>query len=385
MRHALPLLALITACDGTPPLDPDAAAQPGSIAGTVVLAAGGTPATTFVTVYRADDPGPPTGTGRPVTFATVPADTYGSGALPSAPFTVTGLPPGDYLVAALVDRDGDFSPFGSGLAGATCGDGVGAHVADLASQAPAPVTVVAGRQARETTVVVGAPLDSERPAFTVDGAVALGAFAQGLLPTFAVEAVGVDATYAADLVLALEGPCTADDDGCTGPACPCQPAACETALPLWLVDADGDGRVDPHPDPELGALGVLDVWPRVVLTAPDDAGGLWVALGQPLALELAGAYAQGADATALGLALGVPTAARRLSVSVLPAARHDRADGTSTLVDLGTGVPDDLPRGAWAVTLVAPTGQTWTVPNEIGLDGLPPGAPDQAAALVVTD
>jgi hypothetical protein len=415
MRICLLSLALLaSSCDGRPPLDPDAPALPGGIEGTVVVLGQGAGADTFVTVYRADDPGPPLGTGRPVTFATVPASAYGAGeqALPSAPFALTGLPPGDYLVSALVDRDGDFSPFGIGLAGATCGDGVGAHVADLASSQPAAVSVRAGRQTREVTAVVGDPLLTERPAFTLTGATTLSASA-AIDPTrpqlFRLAAVGVGATYAPDLALVLEGPCAAQ--ACApGPACPCtQPVPCQTSLPLWLVDADADGLVDPYPAEPQASAGALDVWPRVFLRLLDGPEGSyvhegqerpeqWVAEAFPMAAELAAAAAasQGPE-EAYGLPVGVPTAVGELSVTFVPVLRHyhrggsDGVDPTGPydLVDLRVDGATAAPTGAWSITVVGPTGQTWTIPNEIGLEQLPgAGGLDgtgQEAALVIVD
>ena len=431
MRTPLPLFcaAFLFACDGEVPLDPNAAPRGGGISGTVVLVGGGAPAATFVTVDRADDPGPPAGPGSPVTFASVPASAFSAAgvSMPSAPFALTGLPPGDYLLAALVDRDSDFSPFGAGLAGATCGDGVGAHVTDLVSLTPAAVTVHDGRQQSEVTVVVGEPLSTERPAFVVDGPLTVSA-SRGADPSavqvFRLGAAGVGATYARDLVLKLEGPCVADQATCeAGPTCLCQPAACQTALPLWLVDADADRAVDPYPAPAQAAAGALDVWPRVYLrflgqptTDPrtgeqlftHDLGSYvvdgeerpeqWVAEAFPMAAELAGAALQGLDpTTAYGVPVGAPALVQSLSVTFSPVFRHYHrggamgvdATGPFDLVDLRVDGAAAAPLGYWSVTVIGPTGQTWSVPNEIGLQGLPPAGlldgTGQADALVLVD
>jgi hypothetical protein len=67
----------------------------------------------------------------------------------------------------------------------------------------------------------------------------------------------------------------------------------------------------------------------------------------------------------------------------IPAARHTRPDGTEEIVTN----PDDLPAGAWSVTLVNLAGQTWTLPNALASAGT--SDPDafvpasQAGALIV--
>ena len=58
--------------------------------------------------------------------------------------------------------------------------------------------------------------------------------------------------------------------------------------------------------------------------------------------------------------LGELTVQTQLTVSLLPAALHTLPDGTTETVSA-----PNLPRGAWSVTVVSPTGQTWTLPNEI--------------------
>jgi hypothetical protein len=60
-------------------------------------------------------------------------------------------------------------------------------------------------------------------------------------------------------------------------------------------------------------------------------------------------------------------------VAFLPAAQHTfpSAEGECPGVwSNGTCVetvldPDQIPRGAWSITAIAETGQTWTVPNEL--------------------
>lgn len=391
------------------------------ITGSVLFSGPDAPAVTYVTLFRADDPGPPAGTGSPITFTTVRATAFTGRdqGMESAPFAFTDVPDGEYYVSALMDVDGDFNPFGSAVAGATCGDAVGAHLGDLVTQEPVPVTVRRGQLLEDVPVILGPPLQTERPTFTtpegfvVDReALAASVDAYGnpvvenlqLLP---LSAVGVRAAYSRDLVLDLPGPCAPAGD-CTGlSACPCEvDPGCVTALPLWLVDADADGAVDPYPDDLQASLGLLDVWPRVYLEylgEPVERGGTtvfendlgtfrhrgeprterWVAEAFPLATELQSALAQDIPVEAItGVPVGLPSLVSELSVTITPVFRHYYADGADG-VDangpydvvnlLSPDVPaETVPAGTWSVTVIGPSGQTWTVPNELGLLDLPP-------------
>jgi hypothetical protein len=187
------------------------------------------------------------------------------------------------------------------------------------------------------------------------------------------------------------------------PTCGCDPATlapCGTALYLWLVDADADGVVDPDPDPDLAAAGIFDVWPRVYLEFTGELATFehegrilperWVSqafplLGEAVTVATQSAYAgypisPAQAAGLLGAPVGTPTPLHSLSVTFTPVFVHYHADGVLVdpakgpydVVDLGAGgvLPPEV-LGAWAVTLVSFTGQTWTLPNDIGLLGLP--------------
>src|SRR5262249_28449469 len=144
----------LAGCSYEAPLDPNTQPLLGSISGEVVFggATGTDPSAetelgpTYVLLYDAANPGPPAGTGTPITFAAVSPDAF-SGTdvgIDAAPFTLTRVVPGQYLVNALVDMDGNFNPLVTALAGPTCGDWGGAHISDLVTQAQAPVTVSSG-------------------------------------------------------------------------------------------------------------------------------------------------------------------------------------------------------------------------------------------------
>lgn len=348
--HPLPaaLLLPLAACAWTPPRDPDAAEVGNSLAGTLVYSGDAAPGDVIVLLYAADDPPPPLGTGRPVDFSTVPAESFsGEGAgLQSAPWTLADVPDGQWLVSALMDLDGDFQPLLSSQAGATCGDVAGGHLADLVTGEPGVVEVSGGELLDDVTVVLARTVPVERPAFTLSTtqlsqAQAALAFAD---PTDDAEIFTLQSTAVATATLSLTGPFDGTD-------------ACDTAFWVHFVDEDGDGQADAHPEASYAAMGLPLAWPRIYLEYTADTQALspgerWVteAIVDPLLLEAYGG----------AVPLGVPTPLTALPVAFVPAALHLLPDGSSEVV----GAPD-LPVGAWSVTVVAETGQTWTLPNEL--------------------
>lgn len=382
---------------------------------------------TFVTVFDAANPGPPAGTGGPVTFSSVPADDYtdAEAGLRSAPYGVPGLADGTYLVNGLMDVDRDFNPFVGVLAGATCGDWVGTHLGSLSSTTPAAVPVEGGELRDGVTVLLGQQMTTERPAFvfgTDDGAGPIISLAGAVNPyapvTFSLAAADIGAAFSADLVVDLGPECLPGKSlactvgsycGCDLPALAAEP--CSTSLLVLVVDADGNTFPDPYPDPVLAAAGLLDVWPRVFLESLDDSLGVftyegeeyeerWVAQAHPLAAEFGAVAAKLAPPDILP-PVGLPVPSAQLSTTFVPAFRHYHADGAMgvdvngpfDLVNLLDPSADasQVPTGAWAVTVVSITGQTWTLPNEVGALGLPalPDSPDfdalpQASAVVLT-
>ncbi len=406
---AASVLLISAGCGWDPPVSDNPLSAPplvNGISGSVVFAGNTPPAQTFVTVYSADNPGPPAGTGGPITFSSVPAHAFtGDGAgLQSAPFAITQLPDGAYLVNALVDRDRDFSPLSSSLAGATCGDWGGTHVTDLVTLGSAAVTVADGQLKDDVTVFVGQEFTLERPAFSFpDGppTVSKAAAAGPLPPRFRIEAARIDTAFAADLPLALGPACSVETDlppgACeTLAACPCEIdglPACASALWLWMVDDDGDGLVDPYPAEAQAASGLLNIWPRVFLESMSEdlpmfeyEGQMlperWVSEAFPLAVDIWLAAANGGGPANFG-PIGVPFPLAALDVSASPVFRHYHArgqlgvdaNGPFDLVDTRNGGGGPVPTGAWSATVMSFTGQTWTLPNDIGLIPLPSTAP----------
>ncbi len=359
------LLLSIAACAWEAPLDPDAEAPRNQIAGAVVVD-GLAPeelGPAIVLVYDAADPGPPFGTGAPVTFATVPPDAFtGDGAgVQSASYTVGDLEDGTWLVTALIDRDGDFQPLLTATAGASCGDWIGGHIADIASGTLAPVTIAGGERKDDVTVAVAVEIPLARPAFA-PSVTTLSRDDAAAAPTVP-QVVGLVSTGVHSSVLEIADP----------------GAPCGAIFPVLAVDADADGVVDPHPD----VPGAYDVWPRVYLSylgVPQADGSLADA---PVDGESWGSVLV-PDPTAaltgeLPLNQIVPNAA--LTTFWAPFAVHTLPDGTEEVVT----DPTALPAGAWGITVVSSTGQTWTVPNELyalpTVDGW--DASSQASVIVV--
>ncbi len=342
------LLSLL-ACGWSPPLDPDAAQVLNSLSGTVVYSGDAEPQTVIVLLFAADDPPPPAGTGSPVAFSTVPADAFtGDGAgLQSAPWALSRVPDGDWLVTAMMDMDGDFHPLLGSNAGATCGDVGGAHLQSLGSADLGVVRVEGGALLDDIAVLVANTYPTERPAWqfqanAVDQLAAAVALAD---PSDDAELFTLSSTGVASEVLQLSGPFDGSE-------------LCDTAFWVHFVDADADGLPDPHPEPAYADLGIPYAWPRVYLQYLDlseeqlASGEAYVAeaIVNPLLIDLYGGP----------VPVGVPTPLTQLSVAFVPAAQHLLPDGSAELLQA-----PELPVGAWSVTVVAQTGQTWTLPNEL--------------------
>jgi hypothetical protein len=389
MRSSLLLFALVlSACDFEAPVRDDLPPIGNVISGTLVANGVDVPGDTMVLVFDAADPGPPAGTGSPVTFATVPAAAYTGDAvgIESASFDVTGLPDGTYLLQALMDLDGDFNPFDSSVAGATCGDVVGAHVTDLVTATPAPVTVEGGRAVDDVTVVLGTVVPIERPAFRlpepqiVDRVAALDPMTP---QTFSLVSSAIHTAFGLDFPLDLSGPCP-ENEALPGFCDPAQLAPCDVAFYVRVADDDADGLPDLRPDlpPEAG---IPNIWPRVYLEylgvpledgtgfEPLPEGERWTAEAFPFLAEI-GAFSAGlipAPPVPFGTTVPVPA----MSVTWSPVVRYEHAGGALTdegtgvtydIIDLRTGADTDaIPAGAWAITVVSETGQTWTLPNAI--------------------
>lgn len=335
------LLLPLLAC--TPvPVDTGALLPPSvSLSGTVINASPGDevgPAA--VILYDAFDPPPPLGFGGPVDLATVATSSWSTpapGAQEVAPWSMAGVPDGTWLLSALIDLDRDFSPFLDYTAGATCGDLVGG-LADSASLQPLPLTVQAPAHVSDLTLLAPAALTTERPAFYLDPAtppIDQAAVTPVTPAAFTLYSTGVDHP-----LLTLNPPDAAN---------------CPSTFTVIVNDADRDGVADPHPTPEYAALGLLDVWPRVYLVALQGPDGLPVPEGETWVTE-AGWYPLFMQDAAGGAVYQAP----QITLLFLPAAQHLYPDGAAEAV-----YAPGLPAGYWAIVAVTPTGQIWSVPNQL--------------------
>ncbi len=381
MIRLLPALVLL-ACNYEAPHNPYAAAAPNVITGPVITSAIDPAQTTVVFLTNADNPMPPSGTGSPINFATIPGDDFTADpdGLRSANYTLTNVPEGAWLLTALMDRDANFHPLVPTLAGATCGDLTGGRLSGLGQPVLEPLEVSGGDLFDNVALLMGAPASTQRPAFTMNAPfdrVVAGSATDSPTALFSLSNVPIHARYGENFQLDFNGPWS---EGSLDP--------CETSFLLYVVDDDGDGVPDPHPDlpPEAG---VPDVWPRVILQ--------WV--GEPVdrdddgitdGFDRSGAPVPGATYATIAptipynpldyIAGGTPEfpigqpfrTAELWSVFPSQAVETD-ADGQERMIT----DPAELPAGAWSVTVILHTGQTWAVPNELDValpfdDALPP-------------
>jgi len=340
------VLTLLLACTWTPPVDTGRVPEPtAALSGTLVSADGTVPqGPTLVFLYDAADPPPPAGFGRPADFSAVPATAWAAlGGLASAPWSLTGVPSGSWLLTALVDEDQDFSPFYDFTAGATCGDRTGAYLGSTSSTSPAVIPIDAPDIATDVPVLVGSPLTTERPAFTVEGG-GVDLVQPASLETYTGTVFNLASVGVENPLLSIAGP--------TAETCP-------SVFEVSLVDADGDGVPDPDPDPSLAAMGALSMWPRVYLFFVADAEGNLPAEGESWvsqAVIYAPAFGVGEEG---GLGAGQTIQTATLPLLWVPAALHV-TDGTQE-----TEYAPGLPTGLWGVAVFTATGQTWVVPNQL--------------------
>ncbi|MCO4744710.1 MAG: hypothetical protein KC912_07975 [Proteobacteria bacterium] len=403
MRITIATVAILAlaGCEYSAPLSGDFETPLNVLAGTVAADQVDDPTHTILFITDSSNPGPPEGTGGPETFTTVPGSHFtdpDAAGLSGAPWSLTSVPDGDWLVTGFMDQDNDFyiSTTLSALAGATCGDVLGAHVVDVETQEIAVVHTEGGELVDDITVALAARLTTERPAFTLENeaidaspgngpAVSIAvALEGGAIPQqFKLSATAVHSDLSVDPIYGqLEQP---DNDEryppfeyhLDGPFNPLEPAACQTGFLGRLVDANLDGVPDELPGFE--GLGLYDMWPRVYLSyAGDEAaeGETWAAQAA-ISPFMYGVYdgtrwpngaPQGFDDDGDGTvdeAFDIPLNSQiylpELSVTWLPGALRTAADGTSETVTN----PNDIPRGAWEISVITEAGQTWTIPNDL--------------------
>lgn len=343
------------------------------ISGSVVIDGLDTAHNTVVLLFAADALPPPAGTGRPITFDGISATDYtvGNGLL-SAPFAITNLPDGEYAVAALVDVDDNFQPLVTAFAGSSCGDWLGTYTDDLTVGGYSTVRLDGGILADNITVFVNRENTLQRPAFHFEGGRAVvvreDAIGAPLPPTFDLVTTAVHSVWV-DQDGDGEDPDTPGEQhfyDLEGPFDVASPDTCDTAFWVWFADSDEDGTNDPHPDYPPDA-GIGDAWPRLYLEykgIPQGDGTFQLDL-EPGERWVGQAIPDPRLLTFGTVPLGVPTPMTDLTAVWIPGARHEYADGTEDVIT----DPLEIPAGAWSVTAVQLSGQTWPMPNETVLFG----------------
>lgn len=386
-RHATHLgllaLALVSACE-PPPVFPGADRRQNTRAARVegeVVVSSQARGNVVVLLYDAARLPPPTGTGRPLTFALVPRRTlfgdvreFDTGPF-VAPFAFSLVNPGLYQVRAFIDANDDFIPWYGATNEVNTGDVGGAAIDSISKL---PLTFAVGLTAEGTPVAAldvpvsigdAARVPTDRPLFEV-------AMAGSAVPL--TEASLGSAPLALDLR-----------------ARPVNEGVVRQSQPVFLVrfvDDNGDGVPD-----DANGDGVPDLWPRVVVRklaaeavgvnpladendldrngVIDETGVDYEHLDGTTAVPADGVpdlvvLAAGINPTelapqlldAMGRVKPAPTPMTRLPIVIRPLAL-DATDARRPAPIKG------VPQGRYAITVIQQTGQTWRVPNELQ-DGL---------------
>jgi hypothetical protein len=334
--------------------DSHLALPPNSISGNVVYR--GDPSiksgNILVQAYLDDPthPPPPLGAARPVRVQLIRAtDVVPNATGFSAPYRISGLPSGNYLVQGLDALSGTFGGLAI-LQTPVKGDLVGAVLDSVGS--PASIAVGTGETAgREVTLAVRVPTDP--PAFEIVSPSA------SQMPADQVTPVRFDVQ-----TKALAFPIAAAQG--TAPHFAVQLVRDAGGAP---VDRDGDG--------------LPDVWPRAFLVRlnPDDPTRLSQFTDPGTGQVMTEVIPAAVDPTPFLPALkpvpgpaAAPVLTDRLTIVVRPVL----LDATAPLSP-PRRMPSLLP-GAYKLVLISQTGQAWQIPNEAGSAALDPSVVCAATA-----
>ncbi len=323
-------------------------------------------------LYAAERPPPPIGTGRPITFTVVSRDAVFGSAIENdvgpftAPFAFSLVAPGRYLIRGFIDSNEDFIPWYGATADTTEGDVGGAYV-DPATRASRIVEVGVTEEGHPIPALDvpvsfsdAAKLPIDRPIFSVTG--------------------GIDSVTVSGTPQIIELQATPIDEGVMNQPTP--------AFMVRFVDDNNDGVPD-----DANGDGIPEVWPRVIVRKIQaegialidendlDKNGIvdpknevsrsYVHMDgtddeQPDVVVLAAGFDVSALASQLVDSMGrvkpTPILVPKLRLVLRPLA-----------LDVSTpSAPQPLraaPIGRYAITVIQLTGQTWRVPNELGLEG----------------
>lgn len=371
-------LLLLVGCEAPPVFpgkDKRQNTQSGRIEGNVIVNTA-TRGRIILFLYDAARPPPPVGTGRPITFTVVSREAVFGSALDgdvgpfTAPFAFSLVAPNRYLIRGFIDSNDDFIPWYGVTADTTEGDVGGAFI-DPATRASRVVEVGLtedGQPIPALDVPVSfsdaAKLPLDRPIFSVVGGM------ESITLSGSPQVIELQATPINEGVMMQPTP----------------------AFMVRFVDDNNDGVPD-----DANADGIPEVWPRVVVRKIQQEGSPLIdendldknGVVDPPS-ETAPTYER-ADGTDDGLP-DVVVLQAGFDVSALAPQLVDtmgRVKTTPTLVPRlrlvlrpraldasNPSAPQPLravPIGRYAITVIQLTGQTWRVPNELGLEvpGLP--------------
>ncbi len=329
---------------------------PGSISGTVRLS-GYTDAQVgnlVVAAYAANAPPPPFGLGRPVAVQLIQARFVRPAVSGSAVnYSLNNLTSGSYIVTALLDPLDRFSALLSFLSTPPSG----AQVSVFGGAAPSPITVAGtGVTGKDLSLSrTGQPaIPFERPAFVSDPSSALTVSSANPIANVKLNAAtpaGLPYAVATAMFHPTLAICGQSGRQVQNPTQPCTPGQ---------PYRDGSKSCPP---------GGASPWvSSQVYATPIDTGSRLVAAVVLDACQFCPALTGTVDCSPLQ-PLNIPLPLASISFAV-----------TNIGIDPSTGpTGSPPPPGRYAITVVEPTGQSWTVPNELAA-----ATPTQSIFVTVT-
>ncbi len=277
-----------------------------------------------VFAFATNDPPPPNGSGRPRAVAVVPKADFDAGN--TAAYALGGLTTGTYQVRAFLDADDDFVPWFDTLNQPDAGDVGGGHI-DTMNGRLLDVSVMAlGPPATDIGVTIVQPLavPVDRPVFSLVPADAR------VDPSTGTTAVSLMSLNVTTDVLSQMG-----------------------VFVVQWVDRNADGVAD-----DVNGDGFPDTYPIVVAQQlSEDPSNLAL---EPDGVQIPGFINPGQFAGA-GFPAADPT---QVQASIVATTVGVVFPGFGARPSNPT-MPVMAPDGRYRITVIAPTGQTWSIPNEM--------------------